>query len=1018
MPKRLDVIICGGTNCSSSGSLKISEKLEQELDKRGLKEEVNVLVSGCMGLCQLGPNMVVYPDEIHYIKVTEDDIPEIVETHFLKGRVVKRLQWMPSDVDRFYKKQHKITTANCGVIDPENIDEYIGVGGYEALAKVLNEMTPEVVIEEVTKSGLIGRGGAGFPTGLKWKSTRESKGDEKYVVCNADEGDPGAFKDRAILEGDPHCIIEAMTIAGYVIGAQNGYIYVRAEYPLAIKRLNIAIEQARNYGLLGKNIFGTNFNFDIELRMGAGAFVAGEETGLISSIEGQRGMPKQKPPYPAQKGVWGKPTLINNVETLANIRHIILNGGDWYSSMGTEKSKGTKLLCLTGKVKNTGLIEIPFGITLGEIVFDIGGGIPNDKKFKAIQMGGPSGGYITPESLNTPTDYKEIEKLGAIIGSAGMIILDENNCMVDMAKFFIDFTLSESCGQCTPCRDGLLRMKEILNRITKGYGKLEDLDELERLAKTIRATSLCALGGTAPNPVLTGLKYFRDEFIEHIVDKKCRAGVCASLFYAPCVNACPAEVDVSRYIAYMGDGKLKEAYLVHMENNPFPSVCSRVCPAFCERPCERGKFDEPIAIREVKRLFSDWANEVNFQFLPPDNPKKERVAIIGSGPAGLSCAFYLTRLGYKPTVFESLPLPGGMMMYGIPDYRLPKDTLKKEIDRIVNAGVELILNNEIKSINELKEKGFDAIYIAVGAHKSLKMGIKGEDLEGIVGGVEFLRKIAIDKNYNLKDKKVVVVGGGSTAMDAARVAVRLGAKEVKVVYRRSKEEMPAQKIEVTEAEEEGVIFHFMANPVEFIGNEKIEKIRCIRMEFKGFDRAGRRRPVPIEGSEFEIDADLVLLCLGQKPVISKFKDEIEINNDDTIKVNPETLQTNLDYVFAGGDSVLGPSTVIESVAQGRKAAVEIDKYFGYDGNFSFSERRVVETHYDEEKYLKSISKKSPKVIEIEERIKSFIEVNKGLALEDAIEEARRCLKCDRDKVVYKEQEKEKKEKVLDKVKNF
>lgn len=1012
MAKRLDVVICGGTNCSSSHSIEIKNKIEEELKKRGLGEEINLVVSGCMGLCQLGPNMVVYPDEIHYIKLKEQDVTELVETHFLKGRVLKRLQWTPPNVEKFYKKQHKIITANCGKIDPENIEEYIAVGGYEALAKVLTEMTPDQVIEEITKSGLIGRGGAGFPTGLKWKFAKDSKGDEKYVVCNADEGDPGAFKDRAILEGDPHCVIEAMEIAGYVIGAQTGYIYVRAEYPLAIKRLTIALEQAKKYGLLGKNIFGTNFNFDIELRMGAGAFVAGEETALISSIEGERGMPRQKPPYPAQKGVWGKPTLINNVETLANIKHIILNGGESYSSLGTENSKGTKLFCLTGKVKNTGLIEIPFGLTLGEIVFDIGDGIPNDKKFKAIQMGGPSGGYITCEYLNTPMDYKEIEKLGSIIGSAGMIVLDENNCMVDMAKFFVDFTMSESCGQCTPCRDGLIRMKEILNRITKGYGRLEDLDELERLAKTIKLTSLCALGGTAPNPVLTGLRYFKDEFIEHIVDKKCRAGVCASLFYAPCVNACPAEVDVSRYLAYMGDGKLKEAYLVHMENNPFPSVCARVCPAFCEGPCERGKFDESIAIREVKRLFSDWANEVDYQFKPPENPKKEKVAIIGSGPSGLSCAFYLTRLGYKPTVFESLPFPGGMMMYGIPDYRLPKDTLKKEIDRIINSGVELILNYEVKSIKELKEKGFDVVFVAVGAHESIKMGVKGEELDGIMGGVEFLREITLNKNFDLKGKKVTVVGGGSTAMDAARVAVRLGASDVKVIYRRSKDEMPAQKIEVIEAEEEGVEFLFMTNPVEFIGKNKVRKVKCIRMQFKGFDKGGRRRPIPIEGSEFEIDTDLVLLCLGQKPMVSKFKDEVEIGNNGTIKVDPKTLKTSLDYVFAGGDAVLGPSTVIESVAQGRNAAIEIDKYFGYDGEFSFPEREVVETNYDEEKYLKPIERKNPKVVEIEERIKSFVEVNKGLTLEEAIEESRRCLKCDRGKEVYKVNKKDENKKYM------
>ncbi|MGB9875935.1 MAG: NADH-quinone oxidoreductase subunit NuoF, partial [bacterium] len=623
MRKRLDVLICTGANCLSSRSLEFKKKLEEELERRQLQEEVNIVGTGCMGPCQLGPVMIVYPEGSFYVKLKDEDIPQIVEEHFLKGRPVKRLLWTAPEAAKiveekkkipFFEKQEKIVLKNCGRIDPENIEEYIAYGGYEALAKVMSEMTPEKVIEELIKSKLVGRGGAGFPTGLKWKFTREAKGDEKYVVCNADEGDPGAFKDRAILEGDPHAVIEGMIIAGYTIGAHHGYIYIRAEYPLAIKRLEIALEQARKYGLLGKNILETGFDFDIELRMGAGAFVAGEETALLNSLEGKRGTPRFKPPFPAQKGVWGKPTLINNVETLANIRHIILNGGEWFASIGTENSKGSKLFALSGKVNNTGLIEVPFGLTLGEVIFDIGGGIPKGKKFKAIQMGGPSGGYITSEFLNLPVDYKEIEKTGSIIGSAGMIVLDEDNCMVNMAKFFVEFTMSESCGQCTPCRVGLKQMYSILDRITNGQGTLDDLTLLEKLGKQIKSSSMCGLGQTAPNPVLTGLKYFPEEFLEHVLYKKCRAGVCASLFYAPCTNACPAGVDVPRYLAHMTEGRLKEAFLVHMENNPFPSVCARVCPAFCERPCERGKFDEPIAIREVKRLFADWARENDVQF--------------------------------------------------------------------------------------------------------------------------------------------------------------------------------------------------------------------------------------------------------------------------------------------------------------------------------------------------------------------------------------------------------------------
>jgi len=1017
MRKRLDVLICTGANCLSSRSLEFKKKLEEELERRQLQEEVNIVGTGCMGPCQLGPVMIVYPEGSFYVKLKDEDIPQIVEEHFLKGRPVKRLLWTAPEAAKiveekkkipFFEKQEKVVLKNCGRIDPENIEEYIAYGGYEALAKVMSEMTPEKVIEELIKSKLVGRGGAGFPTGLKWKFTREAKGDEKYVVCNADEGDPGAFKDRAILEGDPHAVIEGMIIAGYTIGAHNGYIYIRAEYPLAIKRLEIALEQARKYGLLGKNILETGFNFDIELRMGAGAFVAGEETALLSSIEGKRGMPRFKPPYPAQKGVWGKPTLINNVETLANIRHIILNGGEWFASIGTENSKGTKLFALSGKVNNTGLIEVPFGLTLGEVIFDIGGGIPKGKKFKAIQMGGPSGGYITSEFLNLPVDYKEIEKTGSIIGSAGMIVLDEDNCMVNMAKFFVEFTMSESCGQCTPCRVGLKQMYGILDRITNGQGTLDDLTLLEKLGKQIKSSSMCGLGQTAPNPVLTGLKYFPEEFLEHVLYKKCRAGVCASLFYAPCTNACPAGVDVPRYLAHMTEGGLKEAFLVHMENNPFPSVCARVCPAFCERPCERGKFDEPIAIREVKRLFADWAMENDVEFNPPLELRKEKVAIVGAGPAGLSCAYFLTRLGYRPVVFESLPVPGGMMRVGIPDYRLPKDVLNEEIARIVESGVELRLNSPVSSLQELKEMGFDAVFISVGAHRSEKLNVKGEELEGVTGGIDFLREVNLGKKMDLKGKRVAVVGGGSTAMDAARTALRLKASEVSVIYRRSREEMPAQAAEVEEAIEEGIKFYFLTNPVEFAGSTRVEKIKCVQMEFQGFDKSGRRRPVPKEGTEFEIETDFVLLCLGQRPELSGFAEELETNKDGTIKVDKDTLETSLTGVFAGGDAVLGPATVVEAVGQGRKAALSIDRYLGYEGKFPFPRREVVETSFNEEEYLKVIPRKTPALEMVEERIKSFIEVNKGILLQEALEESKRCLKCDRGKEVVSEKlEKEK-----------
>ena len=537
---RSHVLICGGTGCTSSGSAAIEKALVSEIEKNGLKEEVQVVKTGCFGLCALGPIMIVYPEGTFYSMVKVEDIPEIVEEHLLKGRIVTRLVYQETVTDNgikslqdtaFYKKQHRVALRNCGVINPENIDEYIGEGGYQALAKVLTEMTPDDVIQTILDSGLRGRGGGGFPTGMKWKLARNivKDADQKYVCCNADEGDPGAFMDRSVLEGDPHVVLEAMAIAGYAIGATQGYIYVRAEYPIAVERLEIAIKQAREYGLLGNNIFGTDFSFDIGLRLGAGAFVCGEETALMTSIEGNRGEPRPRPPFPAEKGLFQKPTILNNVETYANIPQIILNGADWFASMGTEKSKGTKVFALGGKIHNTGLVEVPMGTTLRTVIEEIGGGIPNGKKFKAAQTGGPSGGCIPAEHMDIPIDYDNLISIGSMMGSGGLIVMDEDNCMVDIAKFFLEFTVDESCGKCTPCRIGTKRMYEMLDKITRGQGTLEDIDKLEELCYYIKQNSLCGLGQTAPNPVLSTLRYFRDEYVAHVVDKKCPAGVCKHL---------------------------------------------------------------------------------------------------------------------------------------------------------------------------------------------------------------------------------------------------------------------------------------------------------------------------------------------------------------------------------------------------------------------------------------------------------------------------------------------------------
>ena len=595
---RAHVLICGGTGCTSSGSQSIQQAFVEQLEKNGLTEEIKIVQTGCFGLCALGPVVIVHPEGTFYSRVTPEDVAEIVSEHLLKGRIVERLVYTDGASEEkdianlslndtaFYKTQNRVVLRNCGVINPEDIDEYIGMDGYAALGKVLTEMTPEDVIKVVTDSGLRGRGGGGFPTGRKWALTAPNKAPQKYVVCNADEGDPGAFMDRSVLEGDPHCIIEAMAICGYAVGATQGYVYVRAEYPIAVRRLAIAIAQAREYGLLGKNIFGSGFDFDLHIRLGAGAFVCGEETALMASIEGKRGEPRPRPPYPAVKGLYESPTCENNVETFANIPQIILRGADWFASMGTERSKGTKVFALGGNIENTGLVEIPMGTTLRHIIYDIGGGIPNGKKFKAAQTGGPSGGCIPASLMDTEVDYDNLTAIGCMMGSGGLIVMDEDTCMVDMAKFFLEFTVDESCGKCTPCRVGTKRLLEMLDKITEGKGTLEDIDKLEELCNYIKQNSLCGLGQTAPNPVLATLNFFRDEYIAHVVDKKCPAGVCKNLLVfdidkdkcigcGMCAKQCPA--DAIKRTDYIAPGHKLASFVIDTDKCVKCGACIGTC---------------------------------------------------------------------------------------------------------------------------------------------------------------------------------------------------------------------------------------------------------------------------------------------------------------------------------------------------------------------------------------------------------------------------------------------------------
>jgi len=1016
--ERCQVLLCAGAACISSGALKVKEALVKELQKNGLDNEIRLVETGCVGPCNLGPLMIVYPEGVFYQRVTVEDVQEIVEEHLLKGRVVDRLLYQPSEDERrkfiqeidFFKKQVKIALRNSGFINPLNIEEYIARDGYQALAKVLSSMTPEEVIEEVKKSGLRGRGGAGFPTGLKWEFTRKSPGDEKYVICNADEGDPGAFMDRSILEGDPHSVLEAMAIAGYAIGASQGYVYVRAEYPLAVERLQHAIEQAREYGLLGENILGTGFNFDIEIRIGAGAFVCGEETALIASVEGKRGMPRPKPPFPASEGLWGKPTLINNVETYANIPPIILNGADWFRAIGTEGSKGTKVFALAGDIQNTGLVEVPMGITLGEIVYDLGGGVRGGKKLKAVQIGGPSGGCIPREYLNVEIDYDSLKELGAIMGSGGLIVMDEDTCMVDLARFFLEFVQDESCGKCTPCRIGTKRMLEILQRITNGEGREGDIELLEDLAKQIKATALCGLGQTAPNPVLSTLRYFRDEYEAHIREKRCPAVVCRPLFRAPCQHACPLGIDVPGYVAQIKEGNYIGALQIIREDNPLPSVCGRVCNRYCEAKCRRSQLDEPVAIDDLKRFVADYAR-VNRLMLPVVMERKRdaKVAIVGSGPAGLTCAYFLARKGYSVTVFEALPVIGGMLAVGIPPYRLPREALDYDLKQLQAMGIDFQPNKCLGkdfTLQELREN-YDAVFLAIGAWKSMPLGIPGENLKGVIPALDLLKKVNLGEPVEVP-KKAVVVGGGNAAMDAARTLLRLGAEEVNVVYRRTREEMPALYEEIEDAEKEGIVFHFLMAPLEILGDEEgnVKGIKLQRMRLSGFDRSGRRRPVPIEGAEVVLDCDLVVAAVGQAPNLEGFAEGITLDHRGNVVVDKYTLSTSLPGVFAGGDMIGAEATVVSAMACGKKAAFSIHDYLkevkGEEEELVVQPERP--SIIEEPPVIKEIPRVRPREIPVRERVCSFAEVKLCLDEEAARLEAERCLRCDLEKTMKKYQQ--------------
>ena len=995
-----------GTCGLASGAQNIMDRLLQEISECG-RSDIAIGSSSCIGLCSREPVVTVElqgQEPVIYQRVDDQKAQQIFKQHILGGKVQVDLalargkavneEPMPNKSDlegiiphisqlKFFALQQALVLHNKGLIDPDRIDDYIWRDGYLAAAKALLEMTPSEIISEVKISGFRGRGNGDFPTGIMLEFCANSREDVRYVLCTADEADPRAFANRSVPEMDPHAVLEGMIIAAKAIGAHQGYIYCRAEYSLAVEKLNLAIDQARAHGLLGKDILKSGFDFDIEVHQGAGASVCGEKAAWMGA--------------PTASGLWKKPTLQNNAETYINLPRIILLGREAYADIGTESSKGTKLFSLTGKVNNTGLVEVPMGTTVGEIVFDIGGGIPCGKKFKAVQFGGPSGACLPPEHLNTPIDYDALSKVGAIMGSGGMTVIDEDTCMVDMARSFMDFCQEEAGDKETACRAETKRMTEILQRICQGKGLEGDIELLEDLAQKIREVAFCALGKTAPNLILSTIRYFRHEYEAHILDKHCPAAVCPKLFKSPCQHLCPVGMDVPAYIALIRAGRIHDAYKVLKRTNPFPSVCGRVCAHDCQSKCRRGQLDEPVAIMHLKRFITDNARRPKAEPLPII--RKEKVAIIGAGPSGLTAALELKKRGYGVTVYEALPEAGGMLRWGIPAYRLPRNELDREIEDILQTGVQLQTNTRVGrdvTFEEL-DRNFDIIYLATGAQKSSSLNIPGEDAEGVFGAIEFLRAYHPGREIKV-GKKVAVIGGGISALDAARTAIRLGAKKVTLYYRRERNDMPVQAWNIKAAEEEGVRIMDQVAPVRVITQYgKVTGLELTQTRPGKFDQSARRQPKPILGSEFIEKAEMVIFAIGRVADLDFLSTGSGIErNQTTVKVD-KNLRTTHAKVWAGGDVVTGPAMVVDAIKAGQTAARAIDTSIrvahGEKPWIAPTEEmidiplKVYEAPVQQPQI--PMPEAQPKV-----RRNDFREAELGYTLEMARAEACRCLRCD------------------------
>jgi len=1023
LPARPRIGVGMGTCGTGNGAEGVYHAFADAIEQRGL--DMQLARVGCFGFCAAEPLVNVWlpgrPLVIMH-RVQPNDVPHILDDMYL-GKITTDLalckieEWdhltgqvkygtglpeIPSWREvPFFKGQKKIVLRNCGLISADEIEEYIAVGGYQALYKVLIDNMPDVVIEQIKASKLRGRGGAGYPTGLKWEVLRKAKTDKKYLICNADEGDPGAYMNRNEIESDPHSLLEGMIIGGFVTGAQEGIIYIRAEYPLAVHRLARAIEHAKEYGILGENILGRGFNFSINLVEGAGAFVCGEETALIASLEGRAGRPRPRPPFPAQKGLYGYPTSINNVETWYNIAPIVAKGPAWFTETGSTKSAGTKVFSLVGKVTNTGLVEMPLGTPLKTFVYDVGEGGTNGKHIKSVQTGGPSGGCIPQEMFDTPVDYETLGKLGSIMGSGGMVVMDEDNCMVDVARYFIEFTHSESCGKCVPCRVGLDKALRILNNFSNGKGVESDLEALDELGRMIRDMSLCGLGQTAPNPVLTTMRHFRHEFEDHIRAKRCRAGVCENLALSPCENSCPLHMNIPRFLQLYKEDRLEEAFESVILDNPLPASTGRVCQHPCDDRCRRMNIDESVNIRDVHRFIADsiYASERYPELMERIVAKKlartgKNVAVVGAGPTGLACAFYLSLLGHNVTIYESNPAAGGMLRYALPEYRLPKPALDREIELIEKLGVKFIFNTAVGfdvPLNDL-DVNYDAVFLAIGTWKEAWVYMPGTELKGVMPALLFLEAVSKSEQVNL-GKKVVVIGGGNAAIDSARTALRMGA-EVTVIYRRERKDMPAIIEETEAAEAEGANFVFLAAPHRVVGFHGVVKaIEVVKTKLGEFDATGRRKPVPTD--EIQVfKCDTVILAVGEKVDMDFAKASgLTLKESGTVEVDRFSLETSRSKFFAGGDVISGASNVSNAMGYGKKAARNIDERLMGTKRFP---QLAAKFEYDQTPPAQSSEcpRQVPGSVPARERVQNFEEVSLGLTAPEALEEATRCLRCD------------------------